>query len=297
MPTPFLTVRVLSLALLIATPPLSAVELIDPAALGFGPPAFTLDTTYQGTLDYENGNGGLKTFEVRAVAPLAKWNVGSWILGASLNYAWTHADFGSQFSLGTKELQTVKAQIFAAHQIAGSPWWALGFLSPGVATDFEEVGSGSFTATGLALLGYRWSPRLDVAGGVFASYGLNEATVIPAIGFIWRPNDQWIIQATPPIVAIGWRPRAEWTVGLVSYPGGGGWEVGGKSEPVRQVDLSLWRAALSVERKLGAHWRVSARAGVAFGGELELRDADERVLKTTDLDAAPFGALAVKWAF
>ena len=51
------------------------------------------------------------------------------------------------------------------------------------------------------------------------------------------------------------------------------------------------------ERRFGDHWRVSARAGVAFGGELELRDADARVISDTDLDPAPFGALAVKWAF
>lgn len=288
-----------ALALLTTTASLSpaARELVDPAALGFGSPAFTLDTTYQSTLDYEDGSGGLETFEVRTVAPFAKWRSGNWLLGSSLKYSWTHADFGPVQKLGTRELQTVEVQLFAAWQVKDSPWWALGFVKPGVATDFQDLGSDGFTASGLVLVGYRWSPTLDLAVGAFANYSLGEANALGAIGLIWQPNDQWIVQATPPIVAIGWRPSREWAVGVVSYPAGGGWEVGDEGDEVRQVDLSLWRAALSVERRFGDHWRVSARAGVAFGGELELRDAEARVLSDTDLDPAPFGALAVKWAF
>jgi Domain of unknown function (DUF6268) len=288
-----------ALALLTASTSLRAIaaELIDPAALGFGPPSFTLDTTYQGTLDYEDGSGGLETFEMRTVVPFAKWRSGDWLFGSSLKYSWTHADFGPAQNLGMKELHKAEVQLFAAWQVKDSPWWALGFVTPGVATDFQDLGSDGLTASGLALLGYRWSPTLDFAVGAFANYSLGEATALGAIGFIWQPNDRWIVQATPPILAIGWRPSREWTVGVVSYPSGGGWEVGEDGDAVRQVDLSLWRAALSVERRFGDHWRVSARAGVAFGGELELRDAEARVISDTDLDPAPFGAVAVKWAF
>ncbi len=277
--------------------PAPTLELIDPAALGFGVPAFTLDTTFQDTLDYDDGRGGLDTVELRLIAPLAKWGSGDWTLGATLNYSWTHADFGSRLGLGTKEMQTVAAQIFAAYQPRNSPWWLLGFVKPGIATDFEDLTSDGFTASALGLIGYRWNSRLDLAVGVYASYALQDVSAIGAIGIIWRPNDQWIIQATPPIVAIGWRPTADWTFGIVSYPSGGQWEVGGSDDTVRQVDLSLWRAAVSVERKVGPHWRFSARVGVAFGGELELRDSQERVLEDTDLETAPFGAFAVKWAF
>lgn len=288
-----------ALALLLTSAPVSlrAAELIDPAALGFGPPAFTLDTTYQGSLDYEDGRSSLETIEVRAVAPFAKWRSGDWLIGSSLKSSWTHADFGAVGDLGSKNLQTVEVQLFAAWQVKDSPWWALGFVTPGVATDFEDVGSDGVTGSALALLGYKWSPSLDLAVGVFANYSLSEVTALGAVGFIWQPNEQWIVQATPPIVAIGWRPSREWTVGLVSYPAGGGWEVGEDGDEVRQVDLSLWRAAVSVERRFGDHWRVSARGGIAFGGELELRDAEARVISDSDLDPAPFGALAVKWAF
>jgi hypothetical protein len=273
-------------------------ELIDPAALGFGFAGFTLDTTVQGQLDYDGkGGGALDLFEVRAIAPVGKINLGNWLLGATLNYSWTQADFGGLRGLGNADLQSIEATIVAAYRRADSPWWLLGFVSPGVSTDFNDVSGDAFNASALGLLGYRWNSRLDLAVGVYANYALGEATVLGSIGFIWRPNDRWIVQATPPIVAIGYRPTSDWTFGAVAYPGGGSWEVGDRAENVRQVDLSLWRAALSVEKKFGPHWRVSARGGIAFGGELELRDSDARVLADRDLDPAPFGAVAVRWAF
>jgi hypothetical protein len=274
------------------------LELIDPAALGFGFAGFTLDTTVQGQLDYDDDRGGgLDLFELRTIAPVGKVNIGSWLIGATLNYSWTHADFGGLRGLGTADLHTIETTIVAAYRRADSPWWLLAFVSPGVSTDFNDVTGDAFNANALGLLGYRWSPRLDLAIGVFADYSLNEVTALGSIGVIWRPSDRWILQATPPIVAIGYKPDADWTISAVTYPGGGKWEVGGREQEVRQVDLGLWRAAISVEKKLGAHWRVSARGGIAFGGELELRDSQERVLADRDLEPAPFGAVAVRWTF
>ncbi len=296
--SPFNLSCALGLALALPSPfPVSGAELIDPAALGFGAPAFTADFTAQGTLDYQNGSGGIDLYEFRALAPLAKWESGSWLFGTGLNYSGTGADFGGASGLGSTTLHQLEVQLFTAYEEKSSPWWALGFLSPGIASDFKDLGSDAFAATGLGLIGYHWNARLDLAAGVFAGYRLGEAIVLPAVGFIWRPTERCIVQATPPILAIGWQPNTDWTLGLVGYPAGGSWEIGGKNEAVRQIDLTLWRAALSLERRFGPHWRVSARGGMAFGGEVEFRDASERVLSSSDLDPSPFGALAVKWAF
>ena len=277
-----------------------AVELIDPAALGFGAPAVTLDFTFQNSLDYESESGGLDLLEVRAIAPLAGTKRGNLFLGAGLNYAGISADFGGfggQFSQERKDLHTISLQLFAAYDSKASPWWALGFLTPGLSTDFTDIGSDAFTANALGLIGYHWSDRLDLAAGIFANWSLSEVMVLPALGLIWRPNDQWILQATPPIIALGYRPTSDWTLGLVAYPGGGAWEVGDSSDPIRQINLTLWRAALSIEKKFGPHWRLSLRSGLAFGGDLEFRDSTARVLSATDLDPAPFAAAALKWAF
>jgi len=275
----------------------AANELIDPAALGFGFAGYTLDITGQPSADYEDRAGGYEAIETRVIAPFYQWQPGDWIVGASVNYAWHHADFGGGFGLGRKDLHAIDLQMVAAWRPENSRWWALTFVSPGLNTDFESIGSDSFTISALGLLGYKVTPTLDLALGVGAGYSLRDARVLGALGLIWRPNDQWILQLTPPIIAIGWRPDRQWTIAAVAYPGGESWEVAETADGVRQVNLDLWRAALSVEYRIGDHWRAGARAGVSFGGELELRDSDARVLSSSDLETAPFAALAVRWAF
>jgi hypothetical protein len=248
----------------------------------------------QKTLNYRAGCGGP---EGRALIPALKWQHDSWLFAAGLNYTGIEADFNTSANLGTTHLHDLAIQLVAAYNNPNTPWWALGFLTPGIASDFSSVTSDALTATSLALVGYRWNDHLDLAAGVFASWSLGEASVLPAIGFIWNPSSHWTIQATPPIVAIGWKPIPNWTFGLVAYPAGGSWEIGNSSDPTRQINLSLWRAALSIERRLGPHWRISARSGIAFAGDIEFRDSSARVLSSSNLDSAPFAALALKWAF
>lgn len=282
------------MALMVAVAP--ATELIDPAARGFGKPSYTLDFTWQDELPLEGAPGGLEMWEARALAPLLKLGDEHLLFGLSLGYEATGFDLGGDMPVDT-DLHVLEAQLAVRWAPEDSRWWGLGFVTPGIATDFEEVNGDAFSLTALAIAGYRWSDRLDLAGGVVMTYDLGEVQVYPALGFIWQPSEDFIIQATPPIVAIGWRPVETWTLALVTYPGGGGWSVGSGEDEVRQIDLTLWRAALSLEKKVGDHWSFSVRAGVSFGGELELRDEREVVLQDTDLDAAPFAAAAVKWSF
>jgi hypothetical protein len=288
---------VLSLPFLALTSAVApAAELIDPAARGFGKPSYTLDFTWQDELSLEDGSGGLEMWEARALAPLAKFGDENLMFGLSLGYEATGFDLGGDMPIDT-DLHALEAQLAVRWAPDDSRWWGLGFVTPGIATDFEDVNGDAFSLTALAIAGYRWNDRLDFAGGVVMTYDLGEVKVYPALGFIWEPTEEFIVQATPPIVAIGWRPVETWTLALVTYPAGGGWSVGSGEDEVRQIDLTLWRAALSLEKKVGDHWSFSVRAGVSFGGELELRDEDEVVLQDTDLDAAPFAAAAVKWSF
>ena len=106
-----------SLFLLAAVPSGRAVEFIDPAALGFGPPAFTLDTTYQSALDYDRGESGLEMLEMRAVLPLGKWERGDLLIGVGVDYGWHHADFGGREGLGTEDLHALKARLSLAWRV------------------------------------------------------------------------------------------------------------------------------------------------------------------------------------
>ena len=271
-----------------------AAELIDPAARGFGRPSFTADFTLQDELSLDGIAGGLEMWEGRVLAPLAKFGSEELLVGLSLGYEVRGFDLTGPLPLDT-EFHAIEAQVVTRWQPKDSRWWGLGFVTPGIATDFEDVRSDAFSMTALAIAGYKWSEKLDFAGGAVMTYDLGELKVYPALGFIWEPGPEFIVQATPPMVAVGWRPTESWTLALVTYPAGGGWSVGSSEDIVRQVDLSLWRVALSLEKQAGERLSFSLRGGVSFGGELELRDERERVLQDTDLDPAAFVAAALKW--
>lgn len=273
----------------------TAAELIDPAAFGFGRPGYMLDTTWVGRQDFDGLAGGVEMFELRLIAPLAGWKLGDGRLGISLGYNYTRLDFSGPLALGRQDLHNLEAQLAYFWSPPDSKWWGLGFITPGIATDFERVSSNAFQIAGLGLLGYKVSDSLSLAGGVFSSYAHEDGVVFPAVGFIWEPKP-FIVQVTPPFLVFGWRATDKFTFSLSAYPSGGSWDVrdaGG----VRTIDFSGWQGAASVIWRATDRVSVSVRGGVNFRGELELRDGSENVLLDRDLDPAPFGALNLRFQF
>jgi len=272
-----------------------AAGLIDPAAFGFGRPGFMVDTTWVGRQDFDGLPGGVEMFELRLIAPLAGFKIGDGRLGISLGYNYTRLDFSGIFALGRKDLHNLEAQVAYFWSRPDSKWWGLGFITPGVSSDFGDVSSNSFQIAGLGLLGYTVSDTLSLAGGVFSSYALDDGVILPAAGFIWEPKP-FIVQVTPPFVVFGWRATKDFTFSLSAYPSGGSWDVQ-DSGRVRAIDLSGWQGAASAIWSITDRFSVSVRAGVNFGGELELRDGSQNVLADRDLGLAPFGALNVRFKF
>jgi hypothetical protein len=283
---------------LILTPAACAVELIDPAAFGFGAPGFTFDSEYQAQQDYENTSGGLSLWTTKISAPVAKFgDTRGWLFGLGFTYEWTQADFQGLGQLEQTDLHFLRTNLFFRYEEPDVRWWFLGFIAPGLASEGSDLGSDSFSGQALALLGYDWSPTLKFAVGVFARHGLDETLAVPALGLIWRPEGGFIAQLTPPIITLGYQPNEDWTFSFVGYLDGGEWTLSDNENDLRQIDLTQWRTALSVEKRFGPHWRLAVRGGLSYGGELELRDESERVLYAQDLDPAPFGAVTLRWVF
>jgi hypothetical protein len=270
------------------------VDLIDPAAFGFGRPGMMVDTTVVGTQDFANRPGGLGFSEVRTILPVWTKKVRDLRVSASLSYNASLLDFGGLLGLQRETLHTLDAQISLFWRPEPSRWWGLGFVTPGIGTDFRGVSWDDFEVSGLGLLGYKVTEGFSLAGGFFAQYGAQEGMIVPALGFVWKP-DPFIVQVTPPFVVLGWRAADRVTLSLSAYPSGGSWDV--ENPNVNRVDLQGWQTAASVIFQVTRHFSVSVRAGLNVGGELELRDGRNRVLANETLDSAPFGALNLRWQF
>jgi hypothetical protein len=96
-------------------------------------------------------------------------------------------------------------------------------------------------------------------------------------------------------VVLGWRATDRFTFSLSAYPGGGSWDV--EDPAVNRVELSSWQTAASVMYQATNRISISLRAGLNLGGELELRDSNNRVIANETLESAPFGALNMRWQF
>lgn len=271
-----------------------SVDFIDPAAFGFGRPGYMVDTTVVDTQDLANRPGGLDFMEVRTILPFWTKKVSTLRMSASLSYNLSELDFNGFFGLQSETLHTLEAQLSLFWRPEQSRWWGLGFMTPGIGTDFQGLSWDDFEVSNLGLLGYRFTDSFSLAGGFFAQYGAQEGMIVPALGFIWKP-DPFIMQVTPPFVVLGWRATDRVTLSLSAYPSGGSWDV--EDPNVNRVELNGWQTAASLIYQATDRFSVTLRAGLNVGGELELRDDNNNVLANETLESAPFGALNVRWQF
>lgn len=272
----------------------STMDLIDPAAFGFGRPAYMADVTIMDTQDFERLPGGLDFFELRTILPLWTRKFGDLRIGASLGYNLSELDFNGLAGLQTESLHTLETQVALFWRPEDSRWWGLGFVTTGLGTDFQSLSWDDVEVSALGLLGYRCSETFTVAGGTFAKYGADEGRILPALGFIWQPGP-FIVQVTAPFVVLGWRATDRVTLSLSAYPSGGSWDL--EDPNVNRVELGGWQTAATVTYKATENVGISLRAGMNVGGELELRDRNDNVVTNQTLESAPFCAVNVRWQF
>jgi hypothetical protein len=268
--------------------------MIDPAAFGFGQPGFVADVTFVDMQDFENQPGGLDFMELRTIAPLAAKKWGDFLIAGSLGYTLTDVDFQGFGGLQDETLHTLEAQITVSWRPENTPWSALAFVTPGLGTDFRGISADDFEFSGLGLINYKVSDELSLAGGVFGRYAADDSMLVPALGFIWQ-REPFIVQLTPPFAVIGWQATERLTLSLSAYPSGGAWDL--DDSAVNRVNINGWQTAASVIYQLTDHLTLSLRGGFNIAGEVELLDADDRVIEDEDLETAPFGAVNLRYSF
>lgn len=268
--------------------------IIDPAAFGLGQPGFVADVTMVDTQDFENQPGGIDFRELRTIAPLAAKKWGDFLIAGSIGYMLTGADFQGFGGLQEETLHTLEAQITMLWRPEGTPWSAMAFFTPGLGTDFSGISADDFEFSGLGLINYRVSEELSLAGGVFGRYAADESMIVPALGFIWQ-REPFIVQLMGPFAVIGWQATERLTLSLSAYPSGGAWDL--DDSVVNRAEINGWQTAASVIYQLTDHLTLSLRGGFNIAGEVELLDADHRVIDAEDLEMAPFGAVNLRYSF
>jgi len=166
-------------------------------------------------------------------------------------------------------------------------------LDPGVRSDLEDVGGDDIRVPFTAATAYTFSPRLILVGGLFVTGNHHRNAVLPLIGLLWRPHDDWTLRISPLSPTVIYRTPVQ---GLRLYAGGqfnaGEYEIDDDSpagDAIIYRDYRV-RAGFLWSPRYWAHFDLSG--GLAFARKFTYFDGDSAE-NDIHLDAAPFVAGSV----
>lgn len=153
-------------------------------------------------------------------------------------------------------------------------------VTTGVYSDFEQSSSDMVRVTGRAVAAWQWRPKTQLILGV-AYLNRGNLKLLPAVGVILTPSDDWRIEAIAPRPRIARRLMATADSELWGYLAG---EVGGGVWAVDRLDgsgdlltLNDFRLRLGLERFVRDGLKGWFEVGYVFGRSLSYRSVDQTV--------------------
>ena len=260
---------------------------------------------YVGETDFDTQESGDFSYNEASIwldAPLYLGHKLKWTLG--IRYRYNGLDAGGETSqLIGSDLDLHRLQLSTNLWYDASDRWNFwSRISPGLLSDFSNISGDDIGVNALALGLYKFNDQWRGAIGGFFTTDLGEAILLPAIGIIWTPNQQWSLSLTVPRLQIAYAPNRDWLLTLNALPGGGGWNIENpiESEDDLTLNYSAIRVSAAIERKLGGSqsrlWAF-VEGGFHVAQSLEVQNDNEIVLFDEDIDSAFFGAIGVKLRF
>ncbi len=207
-------------------------------------------------------------------------------------------DFGASLAPVPDQLQSLSA-IIGIDYMVGKDLGAFLQVRPGFYTD-RTFDLDSFDAP--ITLGRLWilqEKKLYLLTGVNAAFLRGEYPVLPLVGLIWYPNDQWSVLAILPEPRITYMPNKNFGIWVGGQLTGGSFrtEESATIRPRRlsnaAVDYSEYRAGLGVDFKCGNAVTFSVAGGYAF----QRRFNFERAGFDYKADPAPYVRAMLKAEF
>lgn len=153
-------------------------------------------------------------------------------------------------------------------------WGTVLSVTPGVYSDFQLTNSDAFRVSGMAIMSYKSSDKLQWLLGV-VYLNRDDYSILPVAGLIWTPSDDYRLELTFP------KPRylqlfnygegyEDWWYVAGEF-GGGTWSV---EHPLGQNDdltLTDYRLLIGMERKTEGGGKSFVELGYVFGRKMEYK--------------------------
>ena len=259
----------------------------DPHRAPVGPAILYSGYYFNTKADFERQDGGtFKADEYLLRFPL-------FILGkdrdffvtGSARYEYTDLTFSEFDMIPSTDLHAVRLRATAYWEPKNSPWFAQVRVEPGIYTDGSDIDGDDYQSRGLAAFGYKFSPTFRLLGGAYYTETYGDASVYPAIGLIWTPDDKFSLHLAPPEPRISYYPTRDWALHFKVAPAGGSWNLDSEtSETVDQLIYTNFRVGAGIERRIYKNFWATLWGGSNIFQSLEFQDERERTIFDEDID-------------
>jgi hypothetical protein len=259
-------------------------------------PALDLRYTYDEDMDFSDQPGSISLQEAEILVPLPQIHSDNFCLLADLYYRYYQLDAASSGWTGELNLHTVRVPLQMVWKSTDSPWFLYALLQPGVSSDFNSFSSETFDLTASINLGYRFSPDLVVAGGVYYTRDYGDDIVLPSVGILWSPIDKLSFLLSAAGAVLTYECSDDWRLKLKALPYGGRWIVDHNSDRER-IELAGGKVGIDLERRIAKQAWISLGVGANVFTNLRVEDDRGRALVDQDLDPSLYVTGGLRWTF
>ncbi|KAF0220300.1 MAG: hypothetical protein FD174_1380 [Geobacteraceae bacterium] len=188
-----------------------------------------------------------------------------------------------------EELHTLSLNLGGNYQLNNKT--TLTFLAePSLNGDFKEIGTDDIR-TQLGIMGrYGMSQKLILLAGVIYRQGYKYIPVLPVIGAIYRPDEQWTLSLAAPRPGVAYSPSQTSRYYIGGEFAGTEYQLHDASLGAKIISYRDFRALAGAEYVLFSSIKVNIAGGYAFDRKFVFYDGSR---DDVDIDDGPFARLGV----
>ncbi|MEM1083633.1 MAG: DUF6268 family outer membrane beta-barrel protein [Verrucomicrobiota bacterium] len=268
--------------------------------------ATTLSGRQVGGMDLDNSPADFDFTEYRFTSfftkPINLW--GDWQLMPWLDLRASQFDFGGNPLIGSlrddieTDLFHIGLPMALYHFSEGSRWAYGAFVNPTLSSDFDHVNSDDFFLDAALAFAYQWNDCLWVGAGIYVGDMLDDPFFIGGAGFIWVPDDNWLVSFYGPRFVARRDLGERHQLGFEVSTNGGDWNVDAGNISSK-VEFNSWRGGLFYRYNLTGELWLKLGGGMTFGNELNFSTREGTGLfqnRLGEADAAPYAFVSLSMA-
>lgn len=205
-----------------------------------------------------------------------------------INYRLTKIDQG-RFPTGSRldDLHDIILPLSFNYAREGSPWSFFGQVSAQVATDFSSLTSADLDYTFRLGGQYQYSDTFAFNFGVARVRNFGETFILPAVGFVWAPRDDWSLTLVGPRLTLSHRLSERVILRGGGFPMGGQWNVEEDNGDSVDYGFASYNLGLGIDYKLRHGLWLSVWGGTNFANEFRAEEGGDTLFER-DLDPGWF---------